>query len=123
MGCLDILSRGSDAKTLKKGARGVCGTEIKCGWNLVSRGGIAWGRAYILHHDASLRREKNDRAEIGQPEYPELIITKAILCHVITMCLLLCQMTYWHYILALQQQSKVGYTGFVILTRKYEAQN
>lgn len=58
LGGLNILSRVSDAKTLKKGARGVCGTEIKCGWNLVSRGGIAWGRAYILHHDASLRREK-----------------------------------------------------------------
>lgn len=56
MAGLDILSRVSDAKTLKKG--GVCGTEIKCGWNLVSRGGIAWGRAYILHHDASLRKEK-----------------------------------------------------------------
>lgn len=41
LGELDILSRVSDAKTLMQGGRGVCGTEIKCGWNLVSRGGIA----------------------------------------------------------------------------------
>lgn len=94
MGCLDILSRGSDAKTLKKGARGVCGTEIKCGWNLVSSEELHGAELTFCTMMHLLEEKKIDRAEIGQLEYPELIITKAILCHVITMCLLLCQMTY-----------------------------
>ena len=120
LGGLDVPGRGSDPKTLKEeGGRSVCGRKIKLVWLELKQARDCSGQSF--HHAAALERRKTIGLKPGQLEYPGLNRTKATLSyyHVPgTLPTDLPTLLFW----SSQRQSEVGFSGFVIQTRKYEAQ-